>query len=130
MEKRKDIDKEIEQKIIQEYGKVKAKVLAEKYNITLSQVYDVGRRNGLTRKNNPIFTFSEISNQIILSGILGDGRLKRNGKKNYYYSECHALGEKEYCVWKHEQLIKDDISTKTMLYGKNLNNEHGDAIEF
>ena len=130
MARRKDIDKDIEQKIIQEYGKCKAKILAEKYDVTLSQVYDVGKRNGLTKKCNPIFNFSETSRQIILSGILGDGRLKKNGKKNYYYSECHALGEKEYCIWKHEQLIKDDISVPTMLYGKNLNNEHNDAIEF
>ena len=45
-----------------------------------------------------------IMNQIILSGLLGDGRLKRNGKYNYYYSECHALGEKEYLSWKFKNL--------------------------
>lgn len=66
--------------------------------------------------------------QIILSGILGDGRLKRNGKYNYYYSECHALGEKEYLFWKYENLGR--LTSTSSVYPKNANNSHVDALEF
>ena len=85
---------------------------------SLHQIYDVYKKCGMTNK----------TNQILLSGIMGDGRIKLNGKSNCYYSECHALGEKEYCEWKMNQL--GDLTKHTQLYGKNNNNEHSDAIEF
>lgn len=60
---------------------------------------------------------------------IGDGRLKVNGKMgNVYYSECHAMDEYEYCLWKHKNLGLLTKSTKP--YGKNLNNKYSDAIEF
>lgn len=46
---------------------------------------------------------NETQKQVILSGILGDGNLKRNGN-NYYYRETHSRKEMEYCYWKFELL--------------------------
>lgn len=47
---------------------------------------------------------SKLQEQIILSGILGDGNLKRNGR-NYYYRETHSKKELEYCKFKHDILL-------------------------
>ena len=46
---------------------------------------------------------NEAQKQVILSGILGDGNIKRNGK-NYYYREGHSKKETEYCKFKHDIL--------------------------
>lgn len=46
-----------------------------------------------------IFNFNETQNQIILSGILGEGNIRRNGG-NRYYRETHSKKEKDYCKYK------------------------------
>lgn len=40
----------------------------------------------------------------MLSGILGDGNFKKNGKYGYYYRESHAEDEIEYLYWKAKHL--------------------------
>lgn len=102
--------------------------LHEETGASLHQIYDVYKRRGMTNKLNQEIHIDYLMDQIILSGIMGDGRIKQNGKSNCYYSECHALGEKEYCEWKMKQL--GDLTKNTQLYGKNNNNEHSDAVEF
>lgn len=106
---------------------MKANLIAEEVGITYNQVNEVFKRYKTTNKHNQIFKLNELQEQIILSGILGDGRLKKNGKYNYYYSECHALDEKEYCEWKKNAL--GDIAM-TNMYAKKLNNQSSNAIEF
>lgn len=123
------ISKSVEKEILKLYGTKKAKELSEIFNVTINQVYEVAKRFRITNVVNQTFAITGLEEQIILSGILGDGRLKKNGCFNYYYSECHALDEKEYCEWKYIEL--SNTLTKDMnMYGKNLNNNHGDAIEF
>ena len=46
-----------------------------------------------------LITFTELQNQLILGGILGNGNIKRNGR-NYYYQEFQSSKQKEYCHWK------------------------------
>ena len=79
MTKTKRLEKEVQDMIANDYGKIKAKILAEKHNCTLDQVYEVGRRYKLQQKQNLEVEIDEIMNQILLSGIIGDGRIKYNG---------------------------------------------------
>lgn len=104
------------------------KEISKKTGLTINQVYDVFKRRGITNKNNKIFNINSIQEQIILSGILGDGRLKKNGKYNYYYSECHSLEEYDYCKWKMDAL--SDLTDGNTLYYKNINNQSSTAVEF
>lgn len=91
------------------YGKCRSKEIAKKLNLPLWKVYKIGTELGLNKKLNPILEINEIQNQIILGGILGDGSFKKNGS-NYYYRECHAIGEKNYLYWKFEQMY--NLTTK------------------
>lgn len=50
--------------------------------------------------------------QIILAGKLGDGNIKKNGSKNYYYRESHAEDELDYLKWKMNVLGKDIIANR------------------
>lgn len=122
------ITKEKEQKVLSLYGKLKAKEIAREVSVTINQVYEVAKRHKITNKLNQKVTITYLQDQILLSGIMGDGRLKRNGRYNYYYSECHAMGEKDYLQWKFDNL--GDLTKNSNIYGKNLNNEHNDALEF
>ena len=117
-----------EEYILKHYGKIKAKDLAKKLNMTIHQVYGVARRNNITQKQNQIVNIDNDMHQIIISGILGDGRIKKNGKFNYYYSECHAMGEQEYLLWKKDML--KDLTKNSEVYKKNYNNKYNDALEF
>lgn len=81
---------------------MKAADVAEILGKSINRIYRIRRvviRKGLNEK----FELNEKQKQIILSGILGDGNLKRNGS-NYYYRETHAIKEKEYCKMKHDIL--------------------------
>jgi hypothetical protein len=127
--KTKNITKEQEMEVIRlRERKWKGKDIAEKVGITLYQVYEVYKRYHITHKNNMLFILNSHQEQIILSGILGDGRLKKNGKYGYYYSECHALGEKEYCKWKFDHL--GSLTEGHKIYLKNANNKYSTAVEF
>lgn len=124
----KKITLEQEKKIINLKNQMTAKEIAENIGVTIYQVYEVYRRNNLTNKYNQEVKITEFQEQIILSGIIGDGRLKRNGRYNYYYSECHALDEYEYCEWKMKNL--GELTKSTALYPKNINNKSSNAVEF
>lgn len=124
----KPITEEQTEKVKNLRGKMTAQQIAGEVGVTIHQVHDVYRRHNMTTKQNPTFELNMLQKQLIYGGILGDGRLKRNGKYNYYYSECHAMQEKEYCEWKHRAF--GNLTNGTNMYGKNLNNEYVDAIEF
>ena len=125
---KKKIDKETETEIVALKGKLKARDIAKKFGVSIHQVHGVMRRNNVTTKHNMVFELTSLEEQIILSGILGDGRLKKNGKYNYYYSECHAMDEAEYCEWKKNSL--GELTNSTRIYAKNKNNKYCDAVEF
>lgn len=126
--KAKRISKTQEQKVLELQGTMKAKLIAERVGVTLNQVYEVFKRYKTTNKQNQEFELNEIQEQIILSGIIGDGRLKKNGKKNYYYSECHALQEFEYLQWKYKNL--GNLTRFNAIYDKNIVNGQAEAKEF
>lgn len=96
------------------FGKYSCVQISSIMGLTLNQVYDVRRRLNLTDKQNPIFEINDLQNQILLSGKLGDGNFKKNGK-NHYYRESHAEDEKEYLEWKMNKL-GEHIITKNGLY--------------
>lgn len=126
--KAKKLDLQTQEQILKVYGTKAAKEIAQDFGCTLDQVYEVARRNGRQQKQNQQVEITNTIHQILLGGFLGDGRFKKNGQKNAIYSECHALGEKDYLKWKFENL--GDLTSKTVIYPKNANNGFVDAVEF
>lgn len=124
----KNFKNNIEIEISEKYGKYKAKDLAEEYNLTIHQIYSLGKKYKKTRAQNKEVNINSTMNQILLSGIIGDGRLKKNGLHNVIYSECHSLQEADYLKWKFDNL--KELTSNTVIYAKNKNNEHSDALEF
>lgn len=122
------MNKQKENYVLENYGKIKAQEMADKLKITIHQVYGVARRHDLTRKHNKEVVIDDNMHQVLVSGILGDGRLKKNGLHNYYYSECHSMAEQEYLKWKKDML--KDLTKHSTIYGKNMNNNHEKAVEF
>lgn len=108
------------------YGKYNSKEIAQELNLPLWKVYKIGTELGLNKKLNPTFEITDIQNQIILGGILGDGSFKKNGS-NYYYRECHAIGEKDYLYWKFKQMY--NLTTKKV-YNLPSRNGHSPQLEF
>ena len=88
--------------IIENKNKLTNKEIAEALNISDRYVSKIKRENGIEAKIS--YKINEIQNQIILSGLLGDGNLKKNGLYNYYYRECHSVKEEEYLRWKFDNL--------------------------
>lgn len=128
MKRAKRITKEQELLVIEgRKQKKSAPVISKELGITVHQVYEVYKRYNITNKLHQEITIDDNIRQVILSGIIGDGSLKKNGC-NYIYRECHAIGEREYCVWKMRQL--GDLTKHTDIYSKNTNNNCGDAVEF
>lgn len=123
------IDEEVLNKIkeLKKEGKT-ALYISEQVNLPTWKVYKVFHEYNLGYKLNTPIEIDYLTNQIILSGILGDGRIKQNGKSNCYYSECHAMGEKDYCEWK--MLHMGDLTKNTQLYEKNRHNDSCNAVEF
>ena len=68
------------------YGKMKAKDIAIEIGRTIEGVYRIARKYGLTQPQNIEVEINEVQHQILVSGAIGDGRFKKNGKYNYYYS--------------------------------------------
>lgn len=99
----KRITHEQEQQVIDLHGKMTAVEIAEMLGLNYNQVTDVYRRYNMTNKLEPIFSPTPLQHQILISGILGDGNIKQNGK-NCYYRENHRPDQIEYLRWKHEQL--------------------------
>lgn len=85
------------------YGKIKAKDIATELNISINKVYKMAQEYSLTTSLNPIFDLNDIQHQILVSGKIGDGNFKKNGS-NYYYREVHSVKEKEYLLWKYNQM--------------------------
>lgn len=88
--------------IIKNHNIYTNKEIAEKLGISISYVTKIKRENNIPSKIK--YDINEIQNQILLSGLLGDGNLKRNGLKNYMYRECHSIKEEEYLKWKFDNL--------------------------
>ena len=107
----KNITKEQEDKVIELRGKMKAQDIADLVGVTYYQVHEVFKRNNLTDKQNPIFHLTELQEQILLGGKLGDGNYKSNGKNNYYYRENHAEDDLGYLTWKMNTLGEDIITS-------------------
>lgn len=88
--------------IIENRNKLTNKEMAIKLNISNKYVSTLKRENGINQKIE--YQINDIQNQIIMSGLLGDGNLKANGRYNYYYRECHSVKESEYLKWKFDTL--------------------------
>ena len=99
----KSLTLEQQQTLKDNYGKVKAKELAEMFGVSINTIYNAAKNLKITQKLNPVFELTPEQHQIILGGILGDGNLKKNGS-NHYYRECHAIGEQDYLKWKYSKL--------------------------
>jgi hypothetical protein len=96
--------------------------------LSLFQIYEIYKKRQIKKVSfGAVFNVRGFREQIILSGILGDGYIKKNGK-GYYYTECHALDEADYCEWKFRAL--GDLCEGHRLYAKNANNKYSDAVEF
>ncbi len=104
----KSLTEEQQEILIENYGKITAKKLAEMFGVSIHTIYNAAKHLKITQKLNPVFSLTPEQHQIILGGILGDGNLKKNGT-NHYYRECHAVGEREYLKWKANQL--DGLTT-------------------
>lgn len=99
------LNEDLESKILflikQQYT---APYIAKELDIPTRQVYRIKAKNHLTKSLRPIFIFNSIQEQILLSGILGDGNYKSNGRYGYYYRESHAENEIEYLKWKANKM--------------------------
>lgn len=110
------------------YGSITAQEISDMYKCSINQVYGVAKSRNLTRKQNKVVEITERMNQILLSGIIGDGRFKKNGKYNVCYSECHGETEYGYLEWKFKEL--EGLTRESSIYYKNANNGHSIAKEF
>ena len=100
--------------IISMYDNYSCVDIAKIVGVSLNQVYDLRKRLKITKRQNPIFNFTDLQHQILLGGKLGDGNFKPNGNHNYYYRENHAEDELEYLTWKMNQF--DGIVSNQGLY--------------
>lgn len=67
----------------------------------------------MNKKHNKTFNLNNIQKQIIYSGTLGDGNIRVSGY-GAIYREKHSLKEKEYCLWKNENL--KDLTKDKKIY--------------
>ena len=94
-----------ELEIIELKKSMKAKDIAEIYDKTYYQILEIWRRYDVTNKQFKTYKINDLQHQILISGKLGDGRIKKTRTgTNYVYMECHALNQKEYCQWKMDNL--------------------------
>jgi len=84
------------------YGIKTAKEIAKDLKISINRVYNLNRAV-IGKMLNPKIKFNKKQEQVILSGILGDGNIKQNGR-NCYYREGHAKTEINYCKFKYDIL--------------------------
>lgn len=108
---------ELKEYIIQNYGKENAEQIANKFGVTKSKVYrEANKLNVKTNKtHNKTFSISQEAEQIILSGILGDGNIRKMGN-GAVYREKHGKEEFEYCKWKNNMLGALTKDKKMYLY--------------
>lgn len=88
--------------ILENKNKLTNQEIAKQLNISKSYVTKIKRENNISSSIDYEINF--IQEQILISGILGDGNYKRNGRYNYYYRECHSILEQEYLEWKFNSL--------------------------
>lgn len=93
--------------IRENYGNKKAKEMALELGIPVHRVYKLSQAI-VGKKLSVIIHLTDVQEQVILSGILGDGNIKRNGS-NYYYRESHSKKQIEYCHFKYE-ILKEHTS--------------------
>lgn len=91
------------------------------------QIYNRLRKYKLSSPLNYECDFSMEQNQIILSGLLGDGNLKLNGK-NYYYREGHSVKEKEYLFYKYN--FMKEITTRKIQFIKRRKSTQNNQLLF
>ena len=96
---------ELKEYIKQNYGKETAKEIAEKFGTNIYKIYrEANNLDVKTNKaQNKTFNITPNAEQIILSGILGDGNIRKMGK-GAVYREKHGKEEFEYCKWKNNML--------------------------
>ena len=130
MANNKRISDNVKTKVAELYGTMRAQDIADMFGLAVNQVYHVGSTSGKAQPQNKEVVIDPLAEQIILSGILGDGRLRRNGrnKVNTYYSECHANGELDYLTWKFNNL--GELTETSKIYGKNKTADGYSAVEF
>ena len=90
-------------------------------------MYNTAKKHGLGNSLNPIFNIKDVQHQILVSGKIGDGNFKKNGI-NYYYRETHSIKEKEYLLWKYNQM--KNITTKKTYHHPKRNENQNDQISF
>jgi hypothetical protein len=124
-----NITKELEEEIMKMHRLgIYSTEISRRTGLSLMEIYSVYKRNHKTHPKKCFVTnIRGMREQIILGGLLGHGRIKKNGN-GYYYSECHALDEADYCEWKFRML--GDLTEGHRLYAKNANNKYSDAVEF
>lgn len=114
---------ELKEYIKENYGKQTAEEIAKLYRVNKYKIYREARKLNLktTKTRNKSFNITNKAEQIILSGILGDGNIRKMGN-GAVYREKHGKEEFEYCKWKNEMLGKLTENKKMYNYkGEYLN---------
>ena len=108
----------MENYIKENYGKIKAKDIALELNIPTWKVYKLANKLGVKTNKicNKQFYIDKDMEQIIISGLFGDGNIRLIGS-GAIYREKHALDEEEYCIWKYK-MLKDMTSMNKLYYYK------------
>ena len=110
---------ELKEYIKQNYGKETAKEIAEKFGTNVYKIYREAKNLGVktNKVQNKTFNITPNAEQIILSGILGDGNIRKIGN-GAIYREQHGKTEFEYCKWKYN-MLSDLTKDKKMYIYKN-----------
>jgi hypothetical protein len=118
------ITKDQEERVLRllESNNMKCTDIAELVGVTTNQVYEVKKRYSLSNKINKTFKFSALQEQILISGKLGDGNYKSNGKIGCYYRESHAEPELDYLKWKAD-ILKEFLTPKGIIKVKNFKHD-------
>ena len=107
--------------------KWKQKDIAKNLDVNIHKVYRMAKEYNLTMALNPIFEINEIQHQILVSGKIGDGNYKKNGS-NYYYRETHSVKEREYLLWKYNQM--DNMTTGKTYHHEKRKETQNEQISF
>lgn len=128
------LEKELEILTFLKSAKTYAEVI-RKFNINRAKLNALCKRYNVFIPNRPYcdnIKLTHLEEQIILSGIIGDGYLQKRDFKHrdstFLYRECHAMGEMWYCAWKFIKLHR--LTHRHTLYGKNRNDDrYSDGVE-
>lgn len=79
--------------------------IGEKLGISGKRIQEYRSKCNLPSNSKKILSFSNNQYQIFLGGMYGDSYIGiPNDSKNVYFTFRHSLAQKEYCLWKYEQL--------------------------